>query len=281
MLYSCVGSKTLASLTETVTPKNIDTPPTRIETPPLASPTVEGWKIPTIKERKSLLAIPEFFTKLQGKNTNRIITKQFDDTEYARLSERKVFRNNTCTQSTLTTIAKMCEYFNTGKVPSITIADVYVALDGKNFTDVTGHEAEYIVWNDAMYFVGIPDALKLFVPQFISKTEFLIPNYGTRHTRIVPQTHWQDALSKAQAVCEDGGFVIIHCLKYGTGHTLLATDVKMDGIATIVDSYSETVQREVLLKNYFEWWVDPEAEYLGKQPGLLNVIGVTLKPNVT
>ena len=75
MLYSCVGSKTLASLTETVTPKNIDTPPTRIETPPLASPTVEGWKIPTIKERKSLLAIPEFFTKLQGKNTNRIIIK--------------------------------------------------------------------------------------------------------------------------------------------------------------------------------------------------------------
>jgi hypothetical protein len=254
------------------------TPPTPSTESSNPSATPDVWKL-SLSQQVELLREPDFFTELQGENTKKIITLQFDDSEYIGMN-RKAFHNNSCGQSTLATIEKMCGYLNTGIVPDTTIADIDTTLDGLTFTDIKGYTTKYIVWDDEMCFVGFPDVLELLIPQFISKTEFLSPNYGARYTRIVPQADWPDVLSKAQTVCEDGGFVIIFCLKYGAGHILLATDVKNDGTAVVVDSFTGTAQR-VLLKNYFDSRVDPNAKLLGEQPGLLNMIGVTSKLNVS
>lgn len=251
----------------------------RPEPKPSLPPTPDVWEL-SLAQRVELMGRPDFFTELQGENTKIILTNQFDDNEYIGM-DRKVFRNNTCAQAVLTTLAKMGEYLNTGKVLNTTIADTYTALSEATFTDVKGYSAKYIAWNDAMYFVGIPGALELFVPQLVSKTEFLTPNYGARYSRIVPHSRWQDIFSKAQTVCEAGGAIIIGCLKYGAGHILLATNVKKDGTAIIVDSRLDTdgelgTAHKVLLEDYFEKAVDPEAKFLGEQPGLLHMIGVTL-----
>lgn len=260
-------------------PTLTQTPTTEIELKPSLTPTPE-WKL-SISERVNLMTKPEFFLEPQGENTRKIITHQFDENEYVGIN-RKYFDNNTCGEAILTTIVKMCDYFSTGKISDITIADIITELDEKKFTDIKGYEAEFITWDDQMYAVGFADALKLIIPKYVSNTEFLTPNYGARYTRIVPLSRWPEALMKAQTVCENGGFVIIHGLKYGAGHIVLATNInEKDGTAIIIDSRSEKnfesgTVRKVILNKYFGSAVDPQATYLDKQPGLLNMLGVTL-----
>ena len=249
--------------------------PTATQSPPEEPSNV--WEL-SLAQRVELIASPKFFTELQGKNTEKIITPQFDSKQYTRMN-RKAFPNNHCGQATLTTIAKMCEFLNTGNVPDITVADIDGVLDAATFTDVKGWNAKYINWDDEMYFIGLPDALKLLIPELISKTEFLTPNYGARDTRIVPQTLWPDVLLRAQTICEAGGFTVIGGLKYGSGHIVLGTDINTNGTAMVIDSFEGTAER-VLLDDYFDFAVDPEAQFLGKQPGLLNMIGVTPKLDV-
>ncbi|MCD4756176.1 hypothetical protein K8R20_00980 [bacterium] len=278
-----------STLTPTETPVTpTETPVTPTETPDAPTPTPtetvtpsetpDVWEL-SLSERIELMGDLEFFTKLWGENTRKILTFQLDPEEYLR-HPRTLDSDNCCGLATIATAIKMCEYLNTSKVPDITIADIHIALEGKTFTDIRGYTAKYVAWNDAMYFVGLPDALKTLAPQLISKTEFLAPNYGARYTRIVPQSEWPDIFSRAQAVCEDGGFVIIGGMKYRAGHIMLGTDIKEDGTATIVEPRCRIAQR-VLLKDYFEKWVDPRAASLGRQPGLLHMMGITPKLNVS
>jgi len=232
-------------------------------------------------ERAELLAKPEFFTEILGTNTKKIMTSQFDDSEYLKIN-RRVFPNNNCGQSVLATTVKMCEYFKTGYVPDYTISDVDMTLDEFFFTDIKGHTEKIITPNDQMYFVGFSDALNLLLPQKILKTEFLTPNNGSRYTRIVFPKDLSKALTMAQTTCEEGGFVIIHGLKYQSGHIILATNVKGDGTATIVDSRTAIDSQPgtvhiANIRDYFESRVDPDAEFLGKQPGILNMLSVTFK----
>lgn len=241
-----------------------------------ATPEVCGF---SLAQRLELMSNPEFFTELQGENTKKIFTNQLDHSEYIKVDGKVPFKN-CCGQATLATSLKMLEFFNTCKVPDITIADVILKLKGETFKDKNGYEAPYIVdWNKTMYWVGIPGALETLAPHLISKTEFLTPNYGARYTKILPQSKWPETLSKAQAVCEDGGFVIIGCLKYRSGHFLLGTDVKEDGTAIIIDSFSSRARR-VLLRDYFEHYVDSWDPSLGRQPVLLHMFGITPKLNI-
>ena len=212
---------------------------------------------------KALLADPLFFTELQGENTEKIITSQYDPTEYKNLPDKVELRqNNSCNWATLATIKKMCEFLYTDIVPPTTIADVYKALVGKSFIDVRGYKYEFR--SDRMAFVGLADALRLLIPKYILGTYFLTPNYGTRYAEPVPPQLWIDALKNGQEICENGGFTIVHCIKHRESHTVLATDIK-DGMAIIVDSNSNTAQRV-----YFKDFLEP--------PGAINMIGVTLKP---
>jgi len=276
------GSSTY--MEKTPSPSLTQSLPTKTELKSSSTPTPDVWKL-SLAQQVEFMSKSESFRELQGENTNKIIKFQFDNSEYVGM-DKEVFRRNTCSQATLATATDLCGFLETGNVFGTKIADIYRDLNGKEFTDVKGFTAKYITWNDSMYFVAMPEALKLLMPQYISKVEFLTPNYGARYGRIVPQMDWPNILSKAQIVCKNGGFCILGGIKYGYGHTVLATDVKEDGTAIIVDSRSYkdlqqgTAQR-VFLKKYFERWVDSEAEYLGKQLGLLHVFGITRKLNTS
>ncbi|MCD4811663.1 hypothetical protein K8R14_03605 [bacterium] len=284
LVGGCVADMDLPSTSTTPSPF----PPT--ETPPPVTPTPtptetlapsetpDVWEL-SLSQRIELMKDLEFYSDLHDGNTRKILTFQLDKEEYLGHPTRILDHDNCCGEATLATIIKMCEYLNTSKVPDITIADIHIALEGKTFTDIRGYTAKYIVWNDAMYFVGLPDALKTLAPELISKTEFLTPDYGARYPRIVPQSEWPDMLSRAQALCEDGGFVIIGGMKYRAGHIMLGTDIKEDGTAIIVEPRCRIAQR-VLLKDYFEEWVDYRAASLGRQPALLHMFGITPKLNV-
>jgi len=211
---------------------------------------------------RKLLSSPSFFTKPQGENTKLIITNQLDSKEYERLSGREISHNMTCTLAVIATIKKMCSFLYTDIVPDTTIADISNVLDGKSFIDVRGYESKY--GKDSMVFVGLPDALNYFVPPSVISTEFLTPNYGARYATWVSQRGWLVALEKGQEICENGGFTIIHCIKHGANHAVLATDIK-DDTAIVVDSFSATAER-VRFSEYFEF------------PRPVNMIGVTLRP---
>lgn len=258
-----------------INPTLTQTPTTKIELKPSLTPTPE-WKL-SIAERVNLMAKPEFFLEPQGDNTRKIITYQYDEGEY-----KGKYANNTCGEAILTTIVKMCDYFSTGKISDITIADIITELRGKKFTDIRGAVAKYIDWDDEMYIAGLDNAIKLIIPTHVSSTEFLTPNYGIGYTRIFPLSRWPDALKIAQNICKKGGFLILDGFKHQGRHFVIATDInETDGTAMIVDSRSENnfelgTVKKVQLKNFFGSVVDPLATYLGKQPSLFNIIGVTL-----
>lgn len=237
----------------------------------------DEWQM-SLSQQVELMAKENFFTERLNNNSETIITPQFSDRQYGRMT-RKVFQNNTCGPATIATIAKMYQYLKTGKVPDIRIVDVYNVLDGQTFKDIRGWEDKYIVSDDQMNYDGFPDALNLVIPGSTLITEFLTPDYGARYSPLFPQSHWPDALSKAQKICQKGGSVVLRGFKkddFPVRHILLATGVKNDGTATFVDSYDGAAKRGVL-KNYFESLVDPDAKSLGEQPGLLDMIGITPK----
>ncbi len=248
-----------------------------IRSTPAIQSTPEKWHL-SLSQRAELMARPEFFTEPLGNNTTRIITPQFSDRQYTS-EKRKILRNNTCIAAVIASSGKIPAFLDTSIVPNTTIADVYNVLDGLYFIDTKGRKSKFVDWDDQMYFGGIPDALSLVFPKSLLKTEFLTPNHGSRYSRIVPQVNWPDALSKAQTVCKNGGWIALRGLKKddaAAAHVLLATGVKNDGLGTFVDSYDGTAKRG-LLKDIFASGVDPDAKFLGEQPGLLDMIGITPK----
>lgn len=241
------------------------------------TPQPDVWKV-SRAQRVELMAQPEFFTEKLGENKKKIITLQFDDNEYADMSG-VLFKNNNCGEATLATIWKLFDYLNTGIIPDITIATIHKILAGATFLDIKNHITKYIESDGQMNFGGFAEALKLMIPEHIFAVEPLTPQYGNAYSRIVPQSHLQKTLNRAQTICEEGGIAVIRCIKYGGTHIILATDVKNDGTATIVDSYSGKAQR-VVLKDYFELALDtdptdPNTINFGLQPGFLDMIGIT------
>ncbi|MFA6007534.1 MAG: hypothetical protein WC784_02725 [Candidatus Shapirobacteria bacterium] len=245
------------------------------------TPTPETWHL-SLPEQLEILANPKTFTELQGKNTRKIITNQLDDNEY--LEKEVPNHNNTCGSAVVTTIIKLCEYLNTGVVPDNTIGSTYKILKKSTFNNQWGlvpilDQGGFIDNN------GIGDAIKLLNPDLVSKTEY----FTSLPPVIISESQWPDILSKAQTICESGGIITIGTILHGSTHIIIATNVKKDGSATIIDSFDGTATiigpyksnfpQEKTLKEYIQpLWINrnDNKEYVG---GLWAVIGISRKQN--
>lgn len=228
---------------------------------------------PSKDEIVELMSNADFFTRPLGKNSLQIVTDTNDNNEFIGI-KAELFKNNLCGLCTLTSIGKLLEFIKTGDIlDRYTIATTYNKLAGLSFIDVNGYKEEYFSWDNSMYFSGLPSAVKVLYPEYVLESRFLSHDFGARYQMVLPESNWPSFLLEAQDICKNGGFVILGGIKYGYGDILLATDVKEDGTAIIVDSWNHTVKR-LKIREFFDPFIDPSAKHLGEQAGLLSVIGV-------
>ena len=223
--------------------------------------------LPEIATPESI-ADPEFFKD--------IIADQRDDKEYAGMT-RKVNHYNTCGEATLATIENMLNKQDGVKVPNKIIADTFKALDGKTFTNEWGQPFPYFDKYELTPVEVLPSAIDILMPQFNLETKFLtpLPFWSTKDEKMewhpIPLANWSYYLLKAQDICKDGGFTIVVGEKNGWPHIMLATNVKSDGTATFVDTYTGTAKKAVF---------SDFLEVVGGQPALLAILGITHLPNI-
>jgi hypothetical protein len=223
---------------------------------------------PTLEAATSeSIANPDFF--------KGIIAYQLDNSQYARM-ERVVDHNNTCGEATLATIENMLNKQDEVEVPKKIIADTFKALDGKTFTNEWGQPFPYFDKYELMPVEVLPGAIDILMPQFDLEKKFLtpLPFWSVADEKMewnpIPLADWSYYLSKAQGICENGGFTIVVGEKHSWPHIMLATNVKSNGTATFVDTYTGTAEKAAF--NDF-------LEVVDGQPALLAILGISRPPS--
>ncbi|MCX6816619.1 MAG: hypothetical protein NTZ93_02060 [Candidatus Beckwithbacteria bacterium] len=233
-------TNTFPTLTiETPTFAPFDTP-TSISIATEAATTQEptkSWEPLTEEKRKSLLANPDFFTKPLDSSGRVILTSQFDDTQYEGIvgTENRSVR---CGEAVIATILKMFTYFETGKVPDITIANVYNKLKEKMPPiQADGPMSDYQLWS-AIDYLGQENGLSI-------STRPLIPYCDDHCSSAAHESDWPNyfvtTLSKS-------GVLLLRAWAHDQPHFFIISAGNERG-ALIIDSIGSGDQGSVGVQN--------------------------------
>lgn len=277
------------TLASTLVKRDTQVPPSatrQAEVKEMETPTPERWKIPNIEERKLLFANPDFFMKPLETSGRRIITPQFEEKEWERLTDKTYYLSTDykslgCGVSVLAEAWKSFGYFHDGVVPDKTAADVLNHLIGKK----TIQELQIVSLNNiAMQDLQLMGAFQEFADTTgLFSVVQLSPNYGLDNTHIIYPNEWLGYFKRAQEeVFDKGGLVFVRGLKWGkppetVAHFAIISSIDHNGNTFIVDSIGPRnigSAGTIPLNTYFDK-VKPEhsVELVGL-PGFFFMAGV-------
>ncbi|HAZ73776.1 MAG TPA: hypothetical protein DCW58_04300 [Candidatus Pacebacteria bacterium] len=208
------------------------------------------WEIPSIEERISLLADPDFFIKPQGPSGRIILTGQGDWNQYERLDSKYLehfddhnYRSNACTEASIATILKTLYYFKNGEVPDITVADIINYLMDKKYQGKDIIKPDNIGMLDHQFKWAL-DAMKSFGEDTDLYT-FTEPmsewSFGEDH--IIPTSEWDELFEVAKKkVTNTGNLLIAKIYKYGNPpgifpHMVLVSSFDVNNNPFIIDPW--------------------------------------------
>jgi hypothetical protein len=249
------------------------------------------WEIPTAEERMAMLADPEFFTIPPDGGKRRLLTAQYDPTEWGNLeSELQPFRysaqyaGNGCGISVLTSAVKINGFFRTGRVPDCTCADVVNFLNGKRHDNYLMIHPNSIRMTDD----GLKWAADLLGKETgLFTTLQISPDLGLYNNHIIPTSDWASLFNYGKKhVLEKGGLLVARILKYSINPRkpeatfIIVSSMNIGGEPLIVDSVGPKINgirngvaRTVALKLYAEK-APPGTPDVAGRPGLFSLIGI-------
>jgi hypothetical protein len=245
------------------------------------------WQKPSREQVLSWLADPLFFWKKDAFG-RRIITPQYQKSQYEEYPDAFGFRNNGCGYAVIASLAKLygmgdtLGFLESGVIPDIKSGQIIKMLKGFKFKSSRGTDIyhEVIAWDYQTYMDGMDEVFQLlFGDRF--NIEILTREWGSEYTQVVNRLEWPDLMDRAESICNDLGMVFVFGIKHGRldGHFVLCSALKSDngrGKTIVLESYDATVF-ETVLKNWLPLVTDPEHKEMGPQVSLLGMIGLTPK----